>query len=292
MITHNALSFIQQSHSRYEDRYGSWLQFFKQVAENPQVVITECPRCWAPFLFYLGATIQSEIRHFSEDRWVAAGVYKTAFSIGRLREYVEVCSAMRPELVDALYKADMEWKSQIGAWRHTKQKQFQVTCNGSFFRPEVLNYLDVLTSRLKYDPLIKGAVFVPCAADKPYPSPVHTAVMNLLNPFEEIVIVTGVCGVVPKSLWPVMPHYDSGLPNELRVTQWVQNICLKRQYKYVVSYCDFYNPAIKEGFEKVHFEHSYFVHRCERYIPYQNLLSASSIERLKSKLRIARDECP
>jgi len=112
----------------------------------------------------------------------------------------------------------------------------------------VMDYLREF--RNNYKPTKKNVVLVPCAADKPYPSPLHRAVKNLL-PSDDwyIACVTGVLGIVPEDLWPIMPHYDSGIPNRWRVMQMVKEYFGEFRHDRIVVYSDFYSEAIKAGLD-------------------------------------------
>lgn len=233
----------------YEHEYNGWLSIFRQVAEDENPVVVNPPRSWVSLLYYLGAQIDGQFRHqFREDDYVGLAMANVnlAEASGRLRELVERDSALRPELVDALYKSDMEWRT-VGR-RHTVQREFKVTCNGSFFRPEVLDYFNWWKANARQ--VHRKAVIVPCAADKPYPAPLHRAVLDLIAHKEElydVFIATGVLGLVPEWAWDQMPLYDSGLPNEWRVMQAVNDFFFLHKYDRVVVYSDFYGNAIRAG---------------------------------------------
>lgn len=267
---------------RYEDEYGVWLDFFQTIAESVaqgiEVDVHFAPRSWTAFIYYLGGHVHADKTHFDEDLLIArcpADLHFQAKENGRLRELVELHSASRPELVDALYKADMEWKVDKSKWRHTWQREFKVTCNGSFFRPEVLEYIN--EDLPKYTPTKKNCVIVPCAADKPYPADLHKAVRSVIPDDFEILIGTGVLGIVPEGLWDVMPLYDSGLPNQWRLMNIAADFFTKHHYENVVVYSDFYNTAIWRGLKTAQQKQSEtfdytFVTSLKEYTNYLNLL--------------------
>ena len=238
------LVFRMEQGKRYEDQYGGWLEFFRQAAETPtSVIVRNPPASWVPFLRYLGCTVTDAQKIFAADFFVT-GHMLHAQSSGRLRELVECFSTLRPELADALYKSDVEWKT---AYRdHEVQREFSVTCNGSFYRPEVLDYLDRL-HHVRKPETIKRCVLVPCAADKPYPAPLHKAILEFLPLDTELIIATGVLGLVPQHLWEVMPLYDSGIPNQWRLMNEVAAYFTRNRYDEIYVYCDFYNEAIAKG---------------------------------------------
>jgi hypothetical protein len=166
---------------------------------------------------------------------------------GRLRELVEWYSALRPELVDGLYKSDVQWPTVGRA--HAMQREFNVTCNGSFFRPEVLAMVEEV--RRYKQPFSDYTVFVPCAADKPYPAPLHQAVAQWA-PNAYLVVATGVVGVIPSELWGVAPLYDSGIPNKLRVRETVANYARVNLSRLggVIIYSDFYGEDVAAGLDE------------------------------------------
>jgi predicted RNA-binding protein len=246
------MMFRREAGKRYEDTYGGWLELLKQVAEAGGCGMSEVPRSWYPFIRYLGGEADEIVRVFPEDMLDLAAptdlreLVQQAIQAGRLRELVEHYSTLRPELADALYKSDVEWKTKIRL--HQTQKTFNVTCNGSFYRPEVRDFLKALWA---YEPPshITGCVLVPCAADKPYPAPLHCAIHAFLPGNYHLIVATGVLGLAPEGLWDVMPEYDSGIPNKWRVMKTCQWFFRKHSdhYKHIIVYSDFYNEAIESG---------------------------------------------
>ena len=235
----------------YEHTYGGWIKFFRDCAEDPSDV-WKVPATWAPFLTYLGCKVLSTVQYFNEDA-LAPPPYamQIAQQRGRLRELVEWVSSMRPELVDSLYKSDIEWA--VANRQHTWRNDFNVTCNGSFFRPEVLAFIDKLR---KHTPKpAELTVIMPCAADKPYPAPLHRMVSTVVRTAAryttiEYVIATGVLGLIPQDLWDEAPRYDSGLPNEERVyneaTRYFRKLTVKDTGRIIV-YSDFYAPVVMDA---------------------------------------------
>lgn len=279
---------------RYEDQYGKWLDVIKMIAQavsnNREVVVTDAPATWASLLFYLGADLGGSSYPFEQDKYILNPISAAtqAHADGMLRELVEMHSASRPELVDALYKADMEWDLDKSKWRHTWKREFKVTCNGSFFRPEVLEYLNEDLPR--YFPKKPKCVIVPCAADKPYPADLHKAVRSVIPDDYEILIGTGVLGIVPESMWDIMPLYDSGMPNEWRLMRQATVFFTLHWYERVVLYVDFYSTAIWKGLMAV--EDSKrppfaFVNPIKEYHEYLNLLDPVLLGRLG---RVCREE--
>lgn len=269
---------------RYEDRYGKYIDIFKQVLDKIEagehVTVYDAPASWVPLLRYIGAWVDSWRIHFDADELVTQLLSQ---SVGFTRTEVEVLCGFRPECVDALWKVDAQWKSS-----HIKSEErteFIVTCNGSFWRPEVRAYLDRLKA---YVPTKRKVVLVPCAADKPYPSEMHSAVLARLPHDYYLMNVTGVLGLVPSDLWPVMPHYDSGIPNEWRVQNMVEAYFGQFEHESIVVYCDFYNLAIAAGLARSHRRGFVFVNEVKFYFDYVDLLDPKRLRRLEDC--IARSE--
>lgn len=272
------------SGKRYEDQYGKFLDIFKQVAESEEeIVVVGAPRSWSSLIYYLGGRTVMARDQFPGDEFVplSGGCYEEeAEKNGRLRELVEHHSTLRPELVDALYKSDMVWKTVNR--RHQTQKEFNVTCNGSFFRPEVLDYINNILPQ--YKPEKTKCVLCPCAADKPYPAPLHTAILEVIPPDYELIIATGVLGLVPQKLWDVMPLYDSGVPYQWRLMNLSQWFFSKNLYDRVVVYSDFYASALHRGLKAVGNEitNDFYVFGYDD-MDYLDLLSPENLAKLKAE---------
>jgi len=274
--------------SRYEDTYGGWLDIFERVAttDSAPFVVHGPPVSWASLLTYLGADVVAPQVHFPEDRmlrFVADDIHQ-AVSNGRLRELVEMHSTLRPELVDALYKSDVEWPTCRR--RHTMQKRFNVTCNGSFFRPEVMTYLRNFE---RYIPRKPKCVIVPCAADKPYPAPIHDAIIRVMErrgcrDEYEIIIATGVLGLLPESLWGEAPEYDAGLPNPWRLQDAVMRFFDRVTYNRVIVYSDYNAEAISLGFYRCANQPSVQWPLPGRYDKYINLVGEDNLALLEGVL--------
>lgn len=228
----------------YEDSYGAWLDIFRQVACSPidaRLTIRGAPRSWVTLLAYLGGRVIEPQVHFEEDLFLNS-VSEDMFSAvekGRLRELVEMHSTLRPELVDALYKSDVEWPTIERL--HQTQKKFNVTNNGSFHRPEVLAYLRWLKTYRATKP---RCVVVPCAADKPYPAPLHQRVIQVLESkgvrhLYEVLIASGVLGILPEAAWSDAPEYDAGLPYPWRLFHVASQFFSANDYEKIVVYSDY-----------------------------------------------------
>ena len=241
--------------------------------------------CWVPLLRYLGVqTIVDPVLFFKHD-WLVAPLWNTgALKQTTLdRTTIEVLCGLRPELVDALWKCDMQWETMRVP--HERQKEFIVTNNGSFHRKEVLDFLWQLQ---QYSPTKKKVVLVPCAADKPYPAPMHSEVLALMPENFYLMNATGVLGLVPQDLWSIMPHYDSGLPNEWRLFNTVKMYFSKHHHEQIVVYCDYYNEAIYEGLRAVgQLDRTTFVNEVKFYADYLNLLEPARLAQLKSAINFS-----
>ena len=163
------------------------------------------------------------------------------------RTFVEAQCALRPELADALWKLDMQWKywpedepylaDDAPKVSHGKGSIF-VTNHNSMYRREIVDYLTVLST---HEPAKKKkVVLVPCAADKPYPTDLHCKVKALL-PSDDwyMATVTGALGLVPEKLWPIMPNYDAGVPNHWRTFQVVKDYFSRNRHEVIVVYSEF-----------------------------------------------------
>lgn len=267
----------------YENTYGAWLSIFRRVAESEcKPELRNAPPCWAPLLYYLGANVLTLQEHFAEDKltdFIPLDL-KAAESRNMLRELVEIYSVFRPELVDALYKSDVEWRT-IGRRQGPPKQAFNVTSNNSFFRPEVLRYFtEVLPS---YRQVKKKCVIVPCAADKPYPAPLHRAVREYVGNDYEMIIASGVLGLVPESLWGISPEYDSGLPYEWRIMQVVREFFATHRYERILVYSEYNSLAIKRGLAEagISLPTVVYLFQPRYYTAYEDLLDQKHLIRLR-----------
>lgn len=266
----------------YAHEYDGWLSMFKFLACTAEpFLLHRVPSCWAPFLMYLGHDVGSvvQVRGWDCDQFDWLDAYRTARD---RRRVVEVSSTVRPELVHALYCADTEWPCPMR--EVVTREEFPITCNGSFFRPEVRRYRDALE---KYEPMKKRAVIVPCAAEKPYPSATHRAIMSRLPDDNwHLIIATGVLGLVPQELWEDMPLYDSGVPNLQRVSDTVRWYFNRHDYDAVVVFSDFYATAVRTGLEETKVT-AQFVLGSHYRDTYENLTLPEHLDRLELALRWA-----
>ena len=234
--------------SSYAHEYDEYLNFFRMLGHaREQVVCDNVPMQWAPLILWLGHKVDTTLSNRFEQ-WSGTMAWDQAYALaGDKRRVVEVSSTLRPELVHALYCADTEWPCPLH--KREVRVDFPVTCNGSFFRAEVQEFRALLRS---YKPERRKAILVPCAADKPYPAAMHKAVAARRDSMPdakdwEIIIATGVLGLIPETLWGQAPLYDSGLPNVDRVMQTVSWYFTRHKYERIVVYSDFYAYAIRLG---------------------------------------------
>lgn len=299
-MIHDASKYITEPYNNngYAHEYDRALAFFEMLCKGTELCTVEnCIEPWAVFIAHSGHCVGSVI----DDPRYPSGLYDHFTRIvneGNLdpRHYVEVVCGFRPELVHALYLLDTDWSGGHERLYPTR-KNFPVTCNGSFFRPEVEafrekvrrlaeepNAIERVTKALSLEHRA-GIVFVPCAATKPYPAPLHSLVRSAIPDDWEIVIATGVLGVVPEKMWDDMPHYDSGLPNEPRVendVEWYARTLVHGKER-VVVYCDFYAHAVHEGLRRAGHsrERERYPFGHHRRDSYSNLCSVEAIDQLR-----------
>lgn len=221
----------------YENTYGKYMDILRDAALGKIKIIKNPPYSWTPLLNYMGCDVVGGQQYFKYDflfiGWTDID-----------REMVEISSVSRPELVDALWKYDMEWHTKN---QTEEEEEHLITNNGSFHRKPIADFMKSVEG---YKSKVKNAVVVPCAADKPYPSPMHQAVIDTckkagLKDFE-LIVASGVVGLAPQPLWDNLPIYDSGLPNRWRLMESTMGFDWS-MYDNVFIYCDFYNQAILDG---------------------------------------------
>jgi predicted RNA-binding protein len=139
-------------------------------------------------------------------------------------------------LVDALWRADMKW---TGERRHQPDAgPFPIATYSGFWRPEIMSYIERV--REAFVPTKDRCIVLPCAADKPYPAPIHRIVKDIAGSRYEIIAASTAIGYAPESMWPGMPLYDAGLPfferfKELSKEFWKKHA---KHYKKVIIYTD------------------------------------------------------
>ena len=246
--------------------YNEWMCFFALLGHSRRhVTVLHAPHCWEPLILYLGhrSEVPEQVFECDVTDW-----RKMFESMTDKRQAVEIASACRPELVHALFLADEEWPCPLSLHcvRHGGMV-IPITTNGSFFRPEIKEYMDVL---VQYEPERDHAVICPCAADKPYPSSLHKRLREFISPRWELVCATGTLGLVPEGLWNRMPNYDAGVPGEQRVEELTAWYFAKHKYEEIIVYSDFYGPAIGRGLATAGTRADFALGR-ERRVSYENL---------------------
>jgi len=274
----------------YEDRYRGYIQIFDEIAHLPaseRVTVRNAPWSWVPLLMHLNCDISSARNHF-EHCPIVAGALQPIMNAHALldRTMVDCLVSFRPETADCLWKVDMQWKNEIDPGRvrvyPAVKGDIIITTNGAYHRHEIIGYMDKLA---EYKPTKKKCILVPCAADKPYPSPMHEAVLNMMPSDYYLMNATGVVGLVPQDLWPIMPKYDSGIPNQWRLYETIGWYFNEHKHDRVVVYCDFYSPTIVHAFIALEQEHivEYAIEPKE-YDDYLDLLDSRYLNQLRACL--------
>jgi predicted RNA-binding protein len=251
---------------------------------DERVLAHHCPWSWVPLLQWLNIDVDIDSCRFVFPQCAAAHAILFSSQTKLSRHLVEVACSLRPETIDALYKVDRQWPIPAARRQISQPAEpggFLVTNNASFDRQEIIDYEKVLAS---YTPVKRQVVLVPCAAIKPYPSPLHLAVLRCVLAVGKVqstylAVVTGVLGIIPQELWEVAPPYDSGIPNRWRVQQSVREYFRRFQHDRVIVYADFYSEAIKAGLDSIGQKASYVLEVKFRQ-DYENLLSTDNISRL------------
>lgn len=269
----------------YEDQYQGYMDVFKRIAQTQKeevVHVQSPPWSWVPLLSYLKCH-WSEPQFFFNHCKMVYGAMQMQPAMDRTA--LEVLCSFRPETVDALWKCDMQWLP-LRTMAFAPVKEFVVTNNGSFHRKEVLDYMRVLS---EYEPPENkvNVVLVPCAADKPYPSPLHSLVLSMLPDDSWYVMnATGVVGLVPQDLWPLMPHYDSGIPNRWRLFEMVKRYFLRHHHARIVVHCDFYGVAIQQALRNIgQLDRATFSVAPHFYYDYVDLMKTDHVDALRAALR-------
>lgn len=272
----------------YEDQYRGFLDVFERIAKTPKherVHVICPPWSWVPLLRHLDCDIDTPQMFFPHDPAVCGALLNHDESGRRMdRTLVEVLCAFRPETTDALWKCDVQWVTHRAA-RYEPVNEFIITTNGSYHRSEVLHYMKTLQ---RYTPTKKKVLLVPCAADKPYPAPLHKMCLDMLPDDFYLMNATGVVGLVPQDLWDVMPHYDSGMPNEWRLYQAVARYFASHEHTRIVVYCDYYSEAIQKALASIgQYDTAEFVLPVKFYYDYEDLLSEEHVTALRRVLQPA-----
>lgn len=287
---------VARTPRRYEDEYGQYLGFFQKIAQTPPdtpIVVTRVPFSWVPLLRYLRCQIGQGIVWFPHDRLME----RVAFEVDPSdRTAIETLCGFRPELVDALWKCDMQWMTLRPVYN--KSGPFVVTNNGSFHRKEVVEFRRMINAqgrkRTESERKADKVVIIPCAADKPFPAPLHQTVLDMLpDDTWHAMIATGVCGLVDQRYWGLMPWYDSGIPNRWRVFEATRNYFTTYPHRRVVLYMDFYSEAVFAGLSaSAHVAVSESINDVQFYFDYLDLNEPERLGRLKLALNRDTDATP
>lgn len=281
--TINVLKEYLEAKPLYEATYLQYINFFERlsVAEEP-LNLEQIPVTWTPFAHYLGHNVVSTVYHF-ESCVVVSSMVPHFHAYPDPRAFVEAVSTFRPELVDTLWKYDVEWADRVPSSRRNKYvttgREILITNNGSYHRPEIIDYFQHLDA---YTPTKRNVVLVPCAADKPYPAPMHQAVLDRMPEDFYLANITGVLGVVPMDLWPVMPMYDSGIPNEWRLVNVAREYFKRNEHDRIVVYIDFYSLSLENALRQVGvLDRVTWVNPVEFYSNYLDLMEPQRLVRLE-----------
>lgn len=266
----------------YENTYGQYIEIFRKIFMGEIVKVLNPPACWAPLIRYFGAEVGGELRIvFPNDRFFRTDAWTT----GPLsRSAVEISVAARPELADALWKADMQWDC-IFPPADPDGGQILITNYNSWYRRRIIEVMHTVENSSR-PPLSNKCVMVPCAADKPYPAPLHKDVKKVVGDDWELIISSGVVGVLPERFWPdCQVDYDSAIPNFWRLMKSVEKYFGRwDQYKRIVVYSDFYAEAIYRGLVGVDVEKA-FVLPVKWRKDYENLRSEENLRKLDEAIR-------
>lgn len=228
---------------KYSDTYGQFLSFFERISQGDRAY--NVPRCWVPLIFFLGAKVESSIVHFGADKFLPdhkamVKMLNDEQSQGDLRHIVEMFCSARPELTDALWKVDFQWKKTTVAYK--EPKEMLITNYNSFWRKEIHRFIKLVSSyRTKHD----KCVITNCSADKPYPGFVHKTLKELY-PDHELLVISGVTGIVPELFFKIMPNYDSGIPNFWNIKKLSAEYFINNRYKEIVVFTEFNQYALNE----------------------------------------------
>lgn len=276
----------------YEDRYGGYLGIFGEIAALPsniEVLVKNPPWSWVPLLQYLNCGIVNPREVFTHCGMVRAAIEPDHPCD---RTAIEVLCGFRPETVDALYKVDREWKSKR-VKQFPFEKDFLITTTSGFQRKEVVSFIDDYLRN--YVPPSRKVVITPCAADKPYPAPLHKAVLEMMPSDFYLATATGALGLVPQELWQYMPHYDAGIPNDWRMFQVFVQYFQQNYHTHIVVYCDYQTPAILSALRMIGAgESAIFVNGTGNpmglHNPYLDLMAPSRLLRLRNAFELCKDE--
>lgn len=264
----------------YENTYGQYIEIFRRIAEGEVKLVINPPCCWIPLIRYLGGQVKGRKFFFPND-YLFDSVPWLSEDISR--EMVEISAAARPELADSLWKADMQWNCFIPDSSRNKRDEILITNYNSWFAPEIMGVMKMVENT-GVIPIHDRCVLVPCAADKPYPSPLHKAVKEVVGDDYELIVCSGVVGVLPERLWgSCQVNYDSAIPNFWRLMQSIEKYFHDFEYRQIVVYSDFYIEAIFRGLQSVQTE-KIFVLPIKWRKDYEDLRSEENLSKLRAAI--------
>lgn len=275
---------VMPTGARYENTYGEYLNIFQDIATTPAnvpVKVIAPPAAWVSLLLWLDCEVVNPQVYFEHDAALVPSV--TALTRPIDRTIMEGFTTFRPETVHALYLIDMlEWNVTRNC-PHQSQKEFIITNNGSYHRKEILDYI---TAFQKFTPKKRKVVIVPCAADKPYPSPLHKEVLARIPDDYYMLVSSGAIGFAPEELWPIMPLYDAGLPYDWRLMNAAKDYFGRTEHDRIISYCDYSNPALYCAFNQLGINDKVdYVTEIKVYADYLDLMKPELLAKLEDAFK-------
>lgn len=287
------------SEPRYEDTYGHFMEMFELVSCHPalSVSVTNVPWSWVAVLHYMGVHLDLDTAKLQfASCALCRGAIEGRGGVEMLtRADVDVLSTVRPETADSLWREDNVWLGKRrrldlctpSAVRANEPHGIVVTTNAAQYRPEVLRHLDLLHSYRP--PSGKDKVLmIPCSADKPYPNELQKTLISMLpDDSWYLMVVSGVLGLVPQSMFATAPEYDAGIPMHWRVYEEVQKYFTRIPHSMVVCASDFYAHTIFEaglGAALGVFNVAYVFPTVPRY-DYEDLRSEENLEKIRTLLQ-------
>jgi len=252
--THDLLTTLEES----KDKEAAYLNLFRRVTEYCQsapVRMAYVPPSWVALLRVMGVSVVSVEPFFAEDDFVEVPL------LGDLpRHFVAVMCCHRhetSEYLQELYTTGGKLKNLI---RDTGS--VTVTCRGDFMHPAIIDSLAKLVNWLDEGAFdgYRNVILVPKVSSNSldfYDSVrgaitegVSRATEFLGKPFDgewNLVEVSGVYGVRPESTWGTTMEYDSAIPNEWRIIQYLRWFFYEVEPEAIISYCTDDNDSISEA---------------------------------------------
>jgi len=252
--THDLLTTLEGD----KDTEGSYLELFRAITEycmSMPVRMAYVPPSWVALLRVIGASVVSVETFFAEDDFVEVPL------LGDLpRHFVAVMCCHRPET--SLYLQEM-YTSGIKLKNLVKDSTpVTVTCRGDFMSPAIIDSLTDLTNLMDKGSFdgYRNVILIPnvttdevgfhSAIRAAVNAGVYRATELLGKQFDgewNLVEVSGVYGVRPESTWGSTSSYDSAVPNEWRIIQYLRWFFNAVEPEAVISYCTEDNASITEA---------------------------------------------